>query len=182
MTPRAGTGHSIELSLYGLTRDQSWLRNHKQNFAYGGSGLRCYVMESLSLVASELSVDDQDLVARVKYNLKVVHGACEWGVAMFDGWKGTTQRKNTIALEMSTEFRLNPHEKNVLVDLATKGSVPNRYFLPHYFRIQSYLIQRLSMLQPDYPPQLSAPSLFAGSILEQVSRHPLMQSVIELPA
>jgi hypothetical protein len=38
------------------------------------------------------------------------------------------------------------------------------------------------MLQPDFSPQLSAPSLFAGSIFEQVGRHPLMQAAIELPA
>jgi len=171
----------IELSLYGLSRDQSWLRNHKQNFAYGGSGLRCYVMESLSLVAPDLSIDDQGLVDRVKHNLKVVHGACEWGVAMLMVGKGQRSEKIRLLTEWSTEFWLNPHEKNVLTDLATQGSVPNRYFLPHYFRIQSYVIQRLSMLQPDHLPQLTAPS-FAGSIFDQVGRHPLMQAAIQLPA
>ena len=172
----------IEISLYGLSRDPSWLRNHKQNFAYGGSTLRCYVMESLSLVAPDLSIDDQELVDRVKHNLKAVHGACEWGVVMLMVGQGQRRDKIQLLSEWSTEFWLNPHEKTVLMGLATQGSVPNRYFLPHYFRIQSYVIQRLSMLQPDHQPLLNAPSLFAGSIFEQVSRHPLMQPTIELPA
>ena len=171
----------IELALYGITRDQNWLQRHKRNFAYGGAGLRCYVMESLSLVAPELSSEDQELLDRVEQNLSAVHGACEWGAAMMMVGKGQRKHKIQLLSEWGGKFRLNPREKAVLDELAANGCVLNRYFLPHYFRVQTYIIQRLCAAQALYRGETTASPLFTGSIAEQVGRHPLMQEYVEIP-
>ena len=67
----------LKLALYGIYREHAYLRSHIENLSYGGSGLRCYIMDSLALVAPEVDIRDEILRWAAGRNLEIVHMACE---------------------------------------------------------------------------------------------------------
>lgn len=170
----------IQMAMYGLTRDQDWLASHKQNFAYGGSALRLYVLESLALAAPELNIDDDLMYQRARRNLELHHGCCQWNVILFLSGRGPKSRKLSLLRQWGREFKLNPDEERLLGQLAEWGFVENHFFAGHFLKVQSYILQRLCASRNILPSSDPATRLFAGSIATQTEQHALMQSLVEL--
>lgn len=171
----------LEVALYGISPTPGWLQVHKANFDHHKASLRCYVMDTLSLVASQLSIDDQELIPRVAHNLNVSHAGCEWGAAMMAIAQGERENKIKLFQEWAQNFGHNPHEKQLLDDLAAGRMVRNGYFLSVHLRTAAYICHRLCT-----PRRIGTDisdlqeELFSTSIWEQIQRHPLMDPFIKI--
>lgn len=168
----------LEMALFGLTREEAWLNNHKQNLAYGGSSLRYYVMQCLSLAVPDLYFDDPQLQEAIKRGLSIPYFGAEMGAAMLAMCKGKSQRKKAVLKEWHDSFFLN--RPDILNDLSQGNQVENWFFLSPFFRVQTYVVHRLCNRRTSPTPANSPGFLFVGSLLEQVEKHPMMQSFLEI--
>ena len=168
----------LEMALFGLTRNEAWLNNHKRNLAYGGSMLRYYVMQSLALAVPDLHFDDYEVNDPIKRGLSITYFGAEEGAAMLAMCKGRAADKKAVLAEWHETFRLNKPE--ILEDLSHGKHVENWFFLGHFFGIQSYAIHRLCNRRAS-PISKDSPSfLFVGSLIEQIGKHPMMQSLLKI--
>lgn len=168
----------LEMAQYGLTREEAWLNSHKRNLAYGGSSLRYYVMQSLALAVPDLRFDDQQLQDAIKHGLSIPYFGAELGAAMLVSCKGERERKIALLSEWHQRFKLN--RPDILKDLSEGRSVENWFFLSCFFGIQAYGMHRLCSRRASFASGSQTSFLFVGSLLEQVDKHPLMQSCIQI--
>jgi hypothetical protein len=169
----------LEMALFGLTREESWLNNHKKNLAYGGSLVRYYVMQSLALAVPELYFDDPYISDPIRHGLSIPYFGAEEGAAMLAMCKGATSSKKAVLREWHDSFRLN--RPDILSDLAEGKQVENWFFLSHFFTVQTYVIHRLCGRKPSAPSGARPSFFFVGSLMEQVEKHPMMQPFLRLP-
>ncbi len=169
----------LEMAMFGLTRDHVWLNGHKQNLAYGGSSLRYYVMQSLALAVPDLSFGDDEVFERIKHGLSIPYFGAEFGAAMLVMCKGDADHKKAVLAQWHDSFFLN--RPDILKNLSEGKQVENWFFLGPFFKIQTYAIHRLC--SPRVNPALagSPAFLFVGSLTEQVEKHPMMKSFLEIP-
>ncbi len=137
-------------------------------------------MDSLSLVAPQLSVYDEELLRAVEFNLRIHHMGCHWGAATLLVGKGPKTEKEGLLREWLRKYRLNDHERLFLQELLDKGEVANDYFLGHFFLVQTYITHRLCSKRAKQEQSRVEPQLFAGTIAGQVEQHPLMQYRISI--
>lgn len=168
----------LEMAMFGLTREQGWLNGHKQNLAYGGSLLRYYVMQSLALAVPDLQFDDEGLREPIKRGLSIPYFEAEWGAAMLAMCKGESGAKRAALRRWHGTYFLN--RAYLLKSLSEGKPIENWFFLRPFFRIQTYAIHRLCSPRLN-PMMASSPAcLFVGSLTEQVEKHPMMQSFLEI--
>lgn len=166
----------LEMALFGLTRDHRWLKVHKRNLAYGGSGLRYYVMQSLALAVPDLSFDDEEVFDPIKRGLSIPYFGAEFGAAMLAMCRGETRRKKEVLAEWHDRFFLN--RPDVLKNLSEGKQVENWFFLSPFFRIQTYTIHRLCAPRTGRSPESSPAFRFVGSLMDQVENHAMMQGFL----
>ncbi len=168
----------LEMAMFGLTRDHVWLNNHKRNLAYGGSLLRYYVMQSLALAVPDLHFDDEAISEPIRRGLSIPYFEAEWGAAMLAMCKGEGKRKKSLLAEWHQSYWLNRPE--ILKDLSEGKSVANWFFLEPFFKIQSYALHRV-LASRSLPETSKSPEfLFVGSLIDQIDKHPLMHTLIEV--
>jgi hypothetical protein len=131
----------LEMALFGLTREEAWLHNHKKNLAYGGSLLRYYVMQSLALAVPELQFEDSQISEPIARGLSIPYFGAEEGAAMLAMCKGAAHSKKAVLKEWHDTFHLN--KPDILKNLSEGKQVENWFFLGHFFTVQTYVIHRL---------------------------------------
>lgn len=168
----------FEMAIFGLTRDHRWLRAHKRNLAYGGSSLRYYVMQSLALAVPDLSFTDEELFDPIKQGLTIPYFGAEFGAAMLAMCKGDANDKKAVLAEWHDSLFLN--RPDILKNLSEGKQVENWFFLRPFFRVQTYAIHRLCSPRLNLPEQSPPAFLFVGSLVDQVEKHPMMQSFLKI--
>jgi hypothetical protein len=173
----------LKIALYGIDRDYAHLGSHIENLSYGESGLRWYIMDSLALVAGELSIRDERLRWAAARNLEKVHGGCELCAAMVLMTTGPKEFKLECLQEWLGRYKINQWERDYLQKLAAGESLPN-YFVHRFFRQQTYLLDRFCRANSVGPDQGEVTTLFdmrpMVQILERIRSHPLMQSHLQI--
>jgi hypothetical protein len=125
----------LEMAMFGLSRDEAWLNNHKRNLSYGGSMLRYYVMQSLALAVPDLYFDDPQMYDAIRYGLSIPYFEAEMGAAMLAMCKGDSGHKKKTLAEWHGAYFLNRPE--ILKNLSEGTFAENWFFMWPFFRTQT---------------------------------------------
>jgi hypothetical protein len=100
------------------------------------------------------------------------------GAGMLAMCKGESEHKKAVLRQWHDSFFLN--RPDILKDLSEGKQVVNWFFLGPFFRVQTYAIHRLC--NPRVSPMSGTPPafLFVGSLTEQIEKHPMMQTFLEI--
>lgn len=170
----------IGAALYALTEDQYWICVQARNFDYGGSNVRCFLHNSLALVAPKM-VFDSALVSRLDYGMKIPFFNMDTALALYAVSKGDDpEQKLTNLKKWQTLYFMNSAEAET-VDRFLKG-LPASNPLQHWLLTNtSYALLRLGCHLSGPPVDAFLPlGIDLSEIWERVGKHPLVSSYIEL--
>lgn len=177
----------IEVALYALSSDSSWINMARANLNHHNSSLRSLVLESLLLVVDKLRFDDPYLLAPVTDNLKWGHmGAGETALFLCMA-HGDPEMKQTQIKQWLDQV-MNPYDGEGLQQLSNGEYVPNP-FLYHVTQLTCYILLRLASQEAPLPlslfpeireKQLKFPIILGSVIWQQMNNHPLFQPFIRL--
>ena len=186
----------IEVTLYALSSDSSWIDIARANLNHHNSGLRRFVLESLLLVVNKLRFDDPYLLTPITNNLEWGHmgaGNTALFLCMAQGKPEMKQAQIKQWLDQS----MNSFDCEELQKLAHGEYVPNP-FLHYVVRFTCYISLRLashetllqSILFPEILEgqnstisdelQLKLPIILESIIWQRMNDHPIFQPFIRL--
>ena len=193
----------IEIALYALSSNSSWIDIARANLNHHNSGLRMFVLKSLLLIVDRLRFDDPYLLAPVRDNLEWGHmGAGDTALFLCMTRGDTKMKKNQI--KQWLDQVMNSYDCEKLQELSNGEFIPNP-FLHHITQFTCYILLRLasqetplqSTLFPEIPegqsptvsdePQLKFPIVMTASdlnlgsvIWQRMNDHPIFQPFIRL--
>ena len=186
----------IEVTLYALSSDSSWIDIARANLNHHNSGLRRSVLESLLLVVDRLRFDDPYLLAPVRDNLEWGHGGAGDTALFLCMAQGEPEMKQT-QIKQWLDQAMNSFDCEKLQKLAHGDYVPNP-FLHYVVRFICYISLRLashetllqSILFPEILEkqnstipdelQLKLPIILESIIWQRMNDHPVFQPFIRL--
>lgn len=185
----------IEIALYALSSDSSWIDIARANLNHHNSGLRMFVLESLLLVVNKLRFDDSHLLAPITDNLERWHGG---DTALFLSMaQGDSEMKHIQIKRWLDQVNMSPQDREKLQALSNGEFLPNP-FLHYLVRFTCYISLRLasheSLLQSILFPemleeqnstipdefQLKLPIILESIIWQRMNNHPVFQPFIRL--
>lgn len=178
----------IEVALYALSSDSSWINIARANLNHHNSGLRNFVLESLLLVVDRLRFDDPYLLAPVRDNLEWGHmGAGETALFLCMA-QGESEMKRA-QIKQWLDQAMNAYDGEKLQALIDREFVPNP-FLHHVTQLTCYILLRLASQETPSQPtlfleipnefQLKFPIILGWVIKQGMMEHPLFQPFIRL--
>ena len=185
----------LDVALFALTGDTTWLQICKRNYSHQSKALRTQVLEALAFVVDKLEFEDETLLEQAEHNLNCCHFHCEWSAALILVASGEAVTKRAWLTNWLSEGKfLNARERETLQELAEGNYVPNSFFLNLFLDTQQYVLVRLACTLPpryvqgtllELPPQQTTLNLpdepdFAGLLWKRLRRHPLVHSHIRI--
>ncbi len=186
----------IEIALYALSSDSSWINIARANLNHHNSGLRRFVLESLLLVINKLRFDDPYLLTPITDNLEWGHMGAGNTALFLCMAQGEPELKQTQIKQWLNQA-MNSFDCEKLQKLAHGEYVPNP-FLHYVVRFACYISLRLashetllqSILFPEMREeqtsiisdelQLKLPIILESIIWERMNDHPIFQPFIRL--
>ena len=178
----------VEVALYALSSDSSWINMARANLNHHNSSLRSLVLESLLLVVDRLRFDDPYLLAPVRDNLEWWHMGAEDTAIFLCMAQGDPAMKQTQIKQWLDQVNMSTNAREKLQALSDGEFVPNP-FLHHVTQLTCYILLRLASqetplplsLFPEIPEkQLKFPIILGSVIWQQMNNHPLFQPFIRL--
>ena len=194
----------IEVTLYALSSDSSWINIARANLNHHNSGLRMFVLKSLLLVVDRLRFDDPYLLTPITDNLETWHMGSGDTVLFLNMAQGDSETKHIQIKRWLDQVNMSPQDREELQALSNGEFMPNP-FLHHITQFTRYILLRLASqetrLQPSLSPEIperqiprvsdelqlklpigmteNAPNL--GSVIwQRMNDHPLFQPFIRL--
>lgn len=187
----------IEIALYALSSDSSWIDIARANLNHHNSGLRRFVLESLLLVVNKLRFDDPYLLTPITDNLETWHMGSGDTVLFLSMAQGDSETKHIQIKQWLNQVKMSPQDREKLQALAQGEYVPNP-FLHYIVRFTCYISLRLashetllqSILFPEMLEeqnstmpdefQLKLPIILESIIWQRMNNHPVFQPFIRL--
>ncbi|MYC75112.1 hypothetical protein F4X10_04970 [Candidatus Poribacteria bacterium] len=179
----------IEVALYALSSDSSWINMARANLNHHNSSLRSLVLESLLLVVDKLRFDDPYLLAPVTDNLErsVFY---DTDTALFLCMaQGEPEMKHIQIKRWLDQVNMSTNAREKLQALSDGKFVPNP-FLHHVTQWTCYILLRLASQETPSQPtlfleipnefQLKFPIILGWVIKQRMMEHPLFQPFIRL--
>ena len=187
----------IEVALYALSSDSSWIDIARANLNHHNSGLRNFVLKSMLLVVDKLRFDDPYMLGPVQDNLENWYMASRKTVLFLCMAQGDSKMKHIQIKRWLDQVNMSPHDREELQALSNGEFMPNP-FLHHVSQLTCYISLRLAShgtpLQPSFfskmpnrqiqmiPEafQLEFPIVLGSLIWQRMNEHPLFQPFIRL--
>ena len=192
----------IEIALYALSLDSSWINIARANLNHHNSGLRRFVLESLLLVVNKLHFDDPYLLDPVADNLKRRHMGSGETVLFLIMAQGDLEMKKARIEQWLDQVKMSPYDREKL-QAYSNGEFIRNPFLHYVIQFACYVMLRLAsqetLLQlalfPEIPekqistaaddPQLTLPNIpveeepdLGTAIWQRMNDHPVFQPFI----
>ncbi len=186
----------IEIALYALSSDSSWINIARANLNHHNSGLRMFALKSLLLVVDRLRFDDPHLLAPVRDNLERGHMGAKETALFLCMTQGEPEMKQTQIKQWMDQV-MNSYDREKLQELFNGEFMPNP-FLHHITQFTCYISLRLashetllqSILFPEMLEeqnstipdefQLKLPIILESIIWQRMNDHPIFQPFIKL--
>ena len=187
----------IEIALYALSSDSSWINIARANLNHHNSSLRMFTLKSLLLVVDKLHFHDPYMLAPVTDNLETWHMGSGDTVLFLSMAQGDSEAKRTQIKQWLDQVNMSSQDRETLQALAHGDYVPNP-FLHYVVRFTCYISLRLasheallqSILFPKMPEeqnstipdelQLKLPIILESIIWQRMNDHPIFQPFIRL--
>ena len=187
----------IEIALYALSSDSSWIDIARANLNHHNSRLRMFTLESLLLVVEKLHFHDPYMLAPVTDNLKAWHMGSAESVLFVCMTQGDSETKQIQIKRWLDQVNMSPQDREKLQALSDGEFVPNP-FLHYVVRFTCYISLRLisheallrSILFPEMleeqsftipdEHQLKLPIILESIIWQRMNDHPIFQPFIRL--
>ena len=187
----------IEIALYALSSDSSWIDIARANLNHHNSRLRMFTLESLLLVVEKLHFHDPYMLAPVTDNLKTWHMGSAESVLFLCMTQGDSETKQIQIKRWLDQVNMSPQDREKLQALSDGEFVPNP-FLHYVVRFTCYISLRLisheallrSILFPEMleeqsftipdEHQLKLPIILESIIWQRMNDHPIFQPFIRL--
>jgi len=127
----------LESAMFALTEDRSWLQTMINNIDHDNSTVRSCVHGPLGLIAPKLTLNEYNLLSRMKKNLENGNLYNESMICIYCAIKGTRDEKISLAKEwkITREFSSELIEK-----IGNKRTISNAFISDDYSEICRYLI------------------------------------------
>lgn len=179
----------IEVALYALSSDSSWINMARANLNHHNSSLRSLVLESLLLVVDKLRFDDPYLLAPVTDNLERWVFYDTDTVLFLCMAQGEPEMKQIQIKRWLDQVNMSTNAREKLQALSDGEFVPNP-FLHHVTQLTCYILLRLASQETPLQPtlfleipnefQLKFPLILGWLIKQRMSKHPLFHPFIRL--
>jgi hypothetical protein len=187
----------IEIVLYALSSNSSWIDIARANLNHHNSGLRRFVLESLLLVVNKLRFDDPYLLTPITDNLETWHMDSGNTVLFLSMAQGDSETKHIQIKRWLDQVNMSPQDREKLQALSNGEFLPNP-FLHYVVRFTCYISLRLashetllqSILFPEMLKeqnstipdelQLELPIILESIIWQRMNSHPVFQPFIRL--
>lgn len=187
----------IEIALYALSSNSSWIEIARANLNHHNSGLRRFVLESLLLVVNKLRFDDPYLLTPITDNLETWHMGSGDTVLFLSMAQGDSETKHIQIKQWLDQVNMSPQDREKLQALSNGEFLPNP-FLHYVVRFTCYISLRLvshetllqSILFPEMLKeqnstmpdefQLKLPIILESIIWQRMNNHPVFQPFIRL--
>ena len=101
----------IEVALYALSLDSSWIDVARANLNHHNSRLRMFVLESLLLVADKLRFDDPYLLDPITDNLRIRHMGSGQTVLFLTMAQGEPETKQSQVKQWLDQVEMSPDDR-----------------------------------------------------------------------
>ncbi len=187
----------IEIALYALLSDSSWIDIARANLNHHNSELRRFVLESLLLVVEKLRFDDPYMLGPVSDNLRTWHMGSGETVLFLSMTQGDSKMKQIQIKRWLDQVNMSPDDREELKALSNGEFIPNP-FSYHVSQFTCYILLRLAShetpLQSSFVSkmpnrriqiipeafQLEFPVVLGSLIWQRINKHPLFQPFIRL--
>ena len=133
----------IEVALYALSLDSSWIDVARANLNHHNSSLRRFVLESLLLIVDKLNFDDPYLLDPITDNLRRGHIGSEETVLFLTMVEGNSDMKHSQIKHWLDKEEMSSHHREKLQAYA-KGEFIENPFLHHVIQFACYVSLRLA--------------------------------------
>lgn len=169
----------IGTTLFALTGNPHHLRIQFNNFSNGGSQLRSFLHNSLSLVAPQVEFDD-DLIAKLDFGMSVPYFFMDTPLVLYAVSKGDRMEKLANFKKWKEQYRMNPAEAEVVERFLAGRPAPNP-LLSWLMRNTAYVSLRLGCYPVASAADASLPlSLPFSLIWSRVEVHPLYSGAVSI--
>ena len=107
----------IEIALYALSSDSSWINTARANLNHHNSRLRMFTLESLLLLVDKLHFNDPYMLGPVSDNLKTWHADSAETVLFLCMAQGNSETKHLQIKRWLDEVNMSPHDREELQKL-----------------------------------------------------------------
>ena len=133
----------VEIALYALSLDSSWINIARANLNHHNSALRRLVLESLLLIVDKLHFDDPYLLDPITDNLKIWHGGSDETVLFLTMAQGDPETKQSQIRQWLDQVEMSPDDREKL-QAYSNGEFIRNPFLHYIIPFACYVLLRLA--------------------------------------